>query len=452
MELQGHKISNLGKFRSYFCLEEVAGKLDILVKDFRNIFYEEKKDQDCFEFIRRCAGQREPARLFLMGEVNEDELCSYVGKDEVWLYLQPGKKDGLGEGMGIGDGGGLQIFLQFQDRESLEGILSTSLAAQQPWLAAQLIAVCELARFSCPVDYFAKAGFAGSGGACGGLADDGMAQRAGQRLSGGGEEPKVDFDQTVAQAEFKLWDPDQDSQADIVTKKLTRETYTKYSSGAEIVVRDGWGEKVLRAGKRLVHELYGNFIGERLVELLPEESVCGDFRVYKEWQDDGRMVLKREKGKTSLPPYQGDVEAFSRMSCFAATEDDGLLGIKEGKVFACTSLVKPARLWGERAVYVCEAKGLYAILTEKGRLVTNVEFCGKNVCMVRMDGQGNVYALQRDGRVATSNPNMKDELGRHEKIVQLWCERDQGKLILRDMQGKEFGVEIREGYVGCLNH
>ena len=89
------------------------------------------------------------------------------------------------------------------------------------------------------------------------------------------------------------------------------------------------------------------------------------------------MVLKREKGKTSLPPYQGDVEAFSRMSCFAATEDDGLLGIKEGKVFACTSLVKPARLWGERAVYVCEAKGLYAILTEKGRLVTNVEFCGK---------------------------------------------------------------------------
>ncbi len=47
---------------------------------------------------------------------------------------------------------------------------------------------------------------------------------------------------------------------------------------------------------------------------------------------------------------------------------------------------------------------------------------------------------------------MKDELGRHEKIVQLWCERDQGKLILRDMQGKEFGVEIREGYVGCLNH
>ncbi len=48
MELQGHKISNLGKFRSYFCLEEVAGKLDILVKDFRNIFYEEKKDQDCF--------------------------------------------------------------------------------------------------------------------------------------------------------------------------------------------------------------------------------------------------------------------------------------------------------------------------------------------------------------------------------------------------------------------
>ena len=142
MELQGHKISNLGKFRSYFCLEEVAGKLDILVKDFRNIFYEEKKDQDCFEFIRRCAGQREPARLFLMGEVNEDELCSYVGKDEVWLYLQPGKKDGLGEGMGISDGGGLQIFLQFQDRESLEGILSTSLAAQQPWLAAQLIAVC----------------------------------------------------------------------------------------------------------------------------------------------------------------------------------------------------------------------------------------------------------------------------------------------------------------------
>lgn len=448
MELQGHKISNLGKFRSYFCLEEVVGKLDILVKDFRNIFYEEKKDQDCFEFIRRCAGQREPARLFLVGEVNEDELCSYTREDEVWLYLQPGKEDRLK----IGDKGWLQIFLQFQDRENLERILRTPFAMEQPWLAAQLIAVCELARFSCPVDYFAKADPVGGGGAYRAFGNDGKGQQGEQRLSGSEKEPQVDFDQTVAQAEFKLWDPDQDPMADIVTKKLTRETYTKYSSGAEIVVRDSRGEKVVRIQKRLVHELYGNFIGGCLVELLPEESVCGDFRVYKEWQDDGRMVLKREKGKTALPPYQGDVEAFSRMSCFAATEDDGLLGIKEGKVFACTSLVKPARLWGEKAVYVCEVKGLYAILTEKGRLVTNVEFHGGKVCMVRMDRQGNVYALQRDGRVATSNPDMQDELAKYEKIVQLWCEPDQARLILRDAQGEEFAVEIREGNVGCLNH
>ena len=38
MELQGHKISNLGKFRSYFCLEEVAGKLEYPGKGFSEYF------------------------------------------------------------------------------------------------------------------------------------------------------------------------------------------------------------------------------------------------------------------------------------------------------------------------------------------------------------------------------------------------------------------------------
>lgn len=411
MVLKGRKIANLKMFRRYFDLPEIILNRKAFLRDFspQKILYDTEDERRLYEFVEKC----ESLSKLLVEQRGDVLLVTCVDAEQNEFSAE----------------------LKHQDTEEALQAAGIDFCRRNPTVAAMAFALCDLAYVPCGRDIL------GSLESCAGrqtpeVEDIRQAEEVLKTAEG------FAFGNHVEESSFMLWSPETVREGRITTKKLVRKSYSEYVNSVELIVFDRAGKRVEGAGAALEHEIYANFIDGYFLEFLPSESRSGTFRISKEFRMDGHMVLSREKNGNKLEPFGDESGEFERMSCFAATEDNGLVGISDGHLISCTGLINLPDMRGTVPVYVCERNGLYLILAEDGRTYANFLFEYDGICMIRMDQKGFAYALDKEGRLKTNNQNVKKKLESQENVVYLWCDGGAEKLRLRYEDGSEREISL----------
>ncbi|MBT9779410.1 hypothetical protein GPL15_23310 [Clostridium sp. MCC353] len=437
MDLQGIKISNMTKFRQYFTLQETVMNLRQFLRDFSPdyIFYEDEKDKELYQLISYCEQWRkiagEEGGFFSLDHLDEMPVISW-------------KAQAIGEN-GADSAPEHTIKLNFQKAEELEKMEPLKRGGKKPVMPIVLVALCELAHCPCRAEELEECSPSVKSVYEGIHETDGQAQKP---IPPQTNEDVFETDQGIiispAMEHFSLrrWKPSEDERGlTIRTKRLIRESYSSYSGCTELNLVDEEGRGVPGSAISLEHEIYANFIGDRVVEFLPSESRCGAYRIYKTWDKNGKALLERDKNDKKQNTYQDITGELGRMSSFAAAEDGGFVGISDGRLLSYTSMVNLPSMTEETPVSICSKNGLYAILTDRGNVVSNFSFNGSRICMICMDNYGYLYALGRNGRVFTNYPKNASIVS-CENISWIGFDGSGRTLILKNEYNEETRIDV----------
>ncbi|MBS6642314.1 MAG: hypothetical protein KH366_01885 [Clostridiaceae bacterium] len=461
MDLQGVKISNMTKFRQYFSLQETVMNLQQFLRDFSPdyIFYEEEKDKELYHLISYCEQWRktigEEGEFFLLD--NLDEMPAILWKEQA-----------IGED-GMGGTPDHIIELNFQAAEELKKMEQLKKSGKKLVLPIVLVALCELAHCTCRAEEsgecspLVKSVYGGKNETArqawkpvqpeetaqsGRMAQPEMPIQSQIPVQPQAKEDVFETDQgiiispAVEHVSLRRWKPSEDErELPVRTKRLIRESYSSYSGCTELNLVDGEGRVVPGFSVSLEHEIYANFIGDRLVEFLPSENRCGAYRIYKTWDKNGKALLERDKNDRKQNTYQDITGELGRMSSFAAAEDGGFVGISDGRLLSYTSMVNLPSITEETPVNICSKNGLYAILTDRGNIVSNFAFNSSRICMICMDDYGYLYALGRDGMVVTNYPK-NSSIVSYKNISWIGFDSSDRTLILKNEDNEEMRIDI----------
>lgn len=264
-----------------------------------------------------------------------------------------------------------------------------------------------------------------------------------KKLSGGEQEQTSEqqFDTLVLhvgeELVLTLFEPTDTCIADLHTVKIFNGSNLRGYATVVVKSPEGMVLDIVRLGNQEC--LFANFLGDRLVELLPRLATSLSHCNYLTYEG-GEVTVGRYLFATG-ETFVYHVSHCQGITQFCPDEEKGFVGIVDGQLLLFTSLLNPMDCEfelaeGERFVKVVLSGKLLLALTNKGRTFSNVDRCKlahlHHIVSIGLGPDYSLYALTSQGQLCVS--------GDH------WDMPLENVYAVGVLSAKEFFVKTRDGY------
>lgn len=379
MKLSSHNITTAKLFRLYFNAKEILSNVRLFMVESQKLGFNENENK-LLQVISRSLLDNQTVDVTF----TEDQTFLSIGDISCPVRYMVPVLDKIKESD-----------LPVMERSRLAGILSLyELARIAPSDVDEVFSLCNFNRTS--FDQFEEK-----------LAD---------------EPTLIEVDSRAEPYKFNLVPLKERLEGEIRTVKLVNGSSSQLGFATLQIIGDGGvviKSYILKSGE----VLFGNFIGNHIIEFFPRMSISCEHCIYIKKIATGKQILERRIFyDNSIITYP--VEKLGEVSQFAADDENGFVCIVDKQIVVYSRLFNNKTFAinyqeNEHPVKVAVRGSAYLVLTNKGRVYSNCDFDREGILSISINQNQTAYAITSSGEII-ANRDISTTLKDKDSIAEVY--------------------------------